>query len=410
MNGETFNVDPDFSVLFGCRSTLSLIGLATGLVGYWIMERQWDNQGPAALELAQEAGQVGTGDDETGNGTTLSYVNMNDPDKVVGQAFHHSGARDLVRVRTEDGKSEQYHPGQSAGTQTEPIRSAVAAQYYGTPEGAKAHLASVLPVPKMMLTGLGLWSLSFALDPAIGGLRFYANFFNISCLVLSALIGPLLAFPMRKAVLERDIEYKKKLLVAFVLISVLIATFSIADPEVDAPWYFIIVAGEYCTVDSNVAECRDMGRRLFLCWKFLEFFCCLSVIGSCRILLTTLVALELTNPFCHHLAIAPPTWNSFNRLVHLCLSRGIFGIAEDGIHLVVRGKTQDQFQYLGSKHWSSFVDFRRVFVVGWNKCNLYGGFEQFLCTLLDYHHSRLVCLHCRYDLYCSRSTRNGSSV
>ena len=263
MNGETFNVDPDFSVLFGCRSTLSLIGLATGLVGYWIMERQWDNQGPAALELAQEAGQVGSGDDETGNGTTLSYVNMNDPDKVVGQAFHHSGARDLVRVRTEDGKSEQYHPGHSAGTQTEPIQSAVAAQYYGTPEGAKAQLASALPVPKMMLTGLGLWSLSFTLDPAVGGLRFYANFFNISCLVLSAMIGPLLAFPMRKAVLERDIEYKKKLLVAFALISVLIASFSIADPEVDAPWYFIIVAGEYCTVDSNFAEHRDMVEDYF---------------------------------------------------------------------------------------------------------------------------------------------------
>ena len=242
MNGETFTVDPDFSVVFGFRSSLSLIGLATGLVGFYLMERQWDNQGSAALEAPQEV----AGDQETGNDTSssLSYVNMNDPDKVVGQAFHHSGARDLVRIRTEDSTDQKYHPETAAATNTEHFQSNVAAQYYGTTEAVKAQLAMALPLPKMLLVGLGLWSLSFLLDPEIGGVRIYANFFNISCFLLSASLGPLLAFPMRNAILDRTIQYKKKVIAALVLVFILLAIFSIADPEVDAPWYFNIIAGE----------------------------------------------------------------------------------------------------------------------------------------------------------------------
>ena len=239
MNGETFNVDPDFSVIFGCRSTLSLIGLTTGVVGFFLMERRFDNHGPSALQSTKE-----TDNNETENSESSPYVKMNDPDKVVAQAFHHSGARDLVRVRTDDSKDKQYHPDQAAGTSVEMIQSVVAAQFYGTLEGVEAALAMAFPVPKVMLIGLLLWSLSFLLDPEIGGLRFYANFFNITCVLLTASIGPLLAFPMRKAFLERNYENKKKVTFVLFVISVLVASFSIADPEVDAPWYFNIVAGE----------------------------------------------------------------------------------------------------------------------------------------------------------------------
>jgi hypothetical protein len=204
------------------------------------MERKWDNEGAAALELPQ---QEVVADAETGEGASSSYVNMNDPNKVVGQAFHHSGARDLVRVRTDDTPNQQYHPDNAASAHTDTIQSFVAAQYYGT-EGVPAQLEAAFPVPKIMLIGLGLWSFSFWLDPEIGGLRFYANFFNISCFVLAALVGPLLAFPMRKAILERDVQYEKKIDMALILIAILISSFSIADPEVDAPWYFTIVASE----------------------------------------------------------------------------------------------------------------------------------------------------------------------
>ncbi len=232
-------MDPDISVIFGFRSTLSLIGLATGVIGYWLMERKWDNEGSAVLEAPQDV----SGDTETGSGST-SYVNMTDPNKVVGQAFHHSGARDLVRVRTEDSTDKKHHPESAAGINTEQFQSVVAAQYYGTPEGVKSQLKAALPLPKMLLAGLALWSFSFLLDPAFGRLRFYGNFFNTACFFLSASLGPLLAFPMRKAVLDRDMEYKKKLMAVFVSISMLLAIFSILDPEVDAPWYFNLVAGK----------------------------------------------------------------------------------------------------------------------------------------------------------------------
>lgn len=266
MNGETFTIDPDFSVLFGCRATLSLIGLATGVVGYLVMERQWDNQAPTAITTTLGSPEE-VPDNETGNNAaSSSYVNMNnnDPDKVVGQAFHYNGARDLVRVRTGDSTDKEYHPEQAAGTFTEAIQSAVAASYYGTSEAVEAKLGKAFPTPKMMLVGLSLWSLSFLLDPAIGGLRFYANFFNVSCCVLSALLGPLVAFPMRKAILERDYGYKKKLVVVFAVISVLISSFSIADPEVDAPWYFTIVAGLFIFASPAVyMTSRKMGFSWF---------------------------------------------------------------------------------------------------------------------------------------------------
>ena len=239
MDGETFTIDPDFTVLFGCRSTLSLIGLATGLVGYWLMERRWDNEGTAAL---QRPNQVGN--DEAEIVTSSSYVDMNDPNKVVGQAFHYNGARDLVRVRTDDSNDKRYHPGKAAAKPTEPVQSAEAAQYYGTPEVVRAQLAAAFPLPKMMLIGLGLWNVSFLLDPSIGGFRFYANFFNLSCFFLSAALGPILAFPMRTATLERDIEHKKKVILAFVIFSVLLCIFAILDPVVNAPWYFNVFGGK----------------------------------------------------------------------------------------------------------------------------------------------------------------------
>lgn len=229
MNGETFVVDPDFTVVFGVRSSLAMIGLATGVLGYWLVERQWDNYGTNSLKAPDDGGE---------SGASSSYVTMNDPDRVVGQAFHYSGARDLVRVRTDDSDDKRYHPGQAAAKHTDTAQSIEAAQYYGTPEAIRSQLALSYPLPKMMLIGLGIWNLSFLFDPAIGGARVYANFWNISCIVLSGLIGPLIAFPMRAATLERDAERMKTVRIAIVSCSVLLCIAATVDPEVDGPWYF----------------------------------------------------------------------------------------------------------------------------------------------------------------------------
>lgn len=240
MNGEVFDVEPDFSVIFGFRSTVSLIGLATGVVGFYLFERKWDNEGSRVLEAPHEAG----GDQELGEVKDDSYVNMEDPDKVVGQNFHADGARDLIRVQTEDGTDDNYHPEKTAASNTGQFVSVVAAQYYGSPEAVRDQLAAALPLPTMMLVGLGLWSLSFLLDPAIGGFRIYNNFYNITCFVLALALGPLMAFPVRNAIIERRIHRKKALIVALVSDLLLIAIGSVLDPEVDSPWYLNIFGGE----------------------------------------------------------------------------------------------------------------------------------------------------------------------
>eukprot|EP00536_Pseudo-nitzschia_multiseries_P002803 jgi/Psemu1/283975/fgenesh1_pg.39_\ len=233
MNSETFHVDPDFTVVFGCRSTLSLIGLTTGVLGYWLMERRWDNKSTAALEKPEELD-----DDEVEKEPSKMYINMYDPNRVVGQGFHPGGGRDVVRVATDDGIDKGYHPGHAAAKHTDPVLSVEAAYYYGSPEVVWGQLTKSLTLRRMMVIGFGLWSLSFFLDPSMGGFRLYANFWNTSSALLSALIGPILAFPMRAATLTRDMEEKKKALIGFAGCSVLLGIMAIADPEVDGPWYF----------------------------------------------------------------------------------------------------------------------------------------------------------------------------
>lgn len=237
MNGETFHVDPDFVVIFGFRSVMSLIGLTSGLVAHWLSERRWDNDGSSALQTDRNSNE---NNDESRNGM---YIEMNDPNKVVGQRFHNNGARELVRVNTDDSDDKRYHPGECATKQTEPIQSVVAAQFYGTPEVVQARLLTAYPLSRMY-GGLFLWSISFLLDPSIGGIRFYVNFYNVSSFLLSATLGPILAFPMRNATIKRNAGKKKRITLAFATLSLSLCFVAIADPMVNAPWYFNVFGGK----------------------------------------------------------------------------------------------------------------------------------------------------------------------
>ena len=251
MNGETFFIDPELVVIFGFRSTISLVGLTTGVVGYWLSERKWDNEGSSALKSDRNNDGIenNNNNDEAGeSGGTGVYLEMNnnDPNKVVGYNFHNNGARDLVRVRTDDSNdNNRYHPGESATKNTENIQSIEAAKFYGTPEVVRAHLYTAYPLPKLMIVGLCIWNISFLLDPSIGGIRFYANFCNISSFLLSATLGPIWAFLWRNATLERDIETKKRIALSFVVLSLLLCVVTIVDPMVNAPWYFNVFGGKY---------------------------------------------------------------------------------------------------------------------------------------------------------------------
>jgi len=266
MNGETFFIDPELVVIFGFRSTISLVGLITGVVGYWLSERKWDNEGSSALKSDRNNDGIenNNNNDEAGeSGGTGVYLEMNnnDPNKVVGYNFHNNGARDLVRVRTDDSNdNNRYHPGESATKNTENIQSIEAAKFYGTPEVVRAHLYTAYPLPKLMIVGLCIWNISFLLDPSIGGIRFYANFCNISSFLLSATLGPIWAFLWRNATLERDIETKKRIALSFVVLSLLLCVVTIVDPMVNAPWYFNVFGVFFILTSSVVFSLsRKMG-------------------------------------------------------------------------------------------------------------------------------------------------------
>mmetsp|Transcript_16182 Transcript_16182/g.44804 ORF Transcript_16182/g.44804 Transcript_16182/m.44804 type:complete len:537 (+) Transcript_16182:127-1737(+) len=266
MNGETFTADPDFTVVFGCRSTLALIGLSTGVLGYWLMERKWDNKSIVALEKPEVLdSDTDDTDDEVENGSSGMYVNMYDQNRVVGQGFHPGGERDLVRVTTDDSIDQRYHPEQAAAKYTDPVLSVEAAQYYGSPELVWELLSKSLTLRRMMLIGFGLWGLSFFLDPSRGGFRLYANFWNTCCSLLAILIGPTLAFPLRAATLKRYPGQKKRVLIAIAGCLSLICFMAIIDPEVDGPWYFnlfgiLLVMSSYPVFMAS----RKMGHTWFL--------------------------------------------------------------------------------------------------------------------------------------------------
>lgn len=242
MDGETFNLPPSGAVILGARSLLSLVGLSTALCGYWYSEKKFDNEGSAAL---------------TGERTsTESYVEMGEipsgkePESVlVSQNFHPNGARELVRVSTEDSRSKN---GSTSYNKMNEDPTIEPNKVYPTDERpkevspeAQQRLWDAFPLPRVMLVGLGIWTVSFFFDPSIGGVRLYWNFWNITSALLAATIGPLIAVPIRIDTLNRDLERKKKAITALVVASILLCITATSDFIVDAPWFFNVFGGEF---------------------------------------------------------------------------------------------------------------------------------------------------------------------
>lgn len=267
MDGETFHIPPNAVVIIGARSLLSLIGLVIALVGYWYMEHKWDNEGSAAIGEQQASKQ--------------SYVEMQEHERIMKQAeiekkeappavladqkFHPSGARELVRVSTQDSKDANYHPVEAAARQgiVDP-ESAAAATIYGPPEILQAKLRAALPIPKVMLGGFVCWTLSFLFDPNIGGVRVYVNFWNVTSFLIGSTIGPIIAFPIRNATIDRDLDSKKKAISALIVCSVVLCITATADPMVDAAWFFNVFGGKSCCAQEvSTGCCRQIYCSLF---------------------------------------------------------------------------------------------------------------------------------------------------
>jgi hypothetical protein len=286
MDGETFLIDPDGVVVLGIRSVLSMVGLTTAVVGHWMTERQWDNEGAAVMRRKVPAEKVTTAQEETPSRDTTTpsqpenapddetvnnYVAISDPASQVakanntvneisssfaaagltlcGQVFHEDGCRDFVRVGTFDSHDPNYHPATAAATiDPDGTLSATAAQYYnGEPTAEfQARLEAAYPLPKVLLLGTSIWSLSFFFDPNYGGFRCYVNGWNVMMFLLTACVGPILAFPIRQATLQRNIDRKKMATLTLAVDFVVIAGLSIGDWMVQNKkmWYIPTFGGE----------------------------------------------------------------------------------------------------------------------------------------------------------------------
>jgi hypothetical protein len=306
MDGETFHIEPNAVVIFGFRSILSMIGLVTAVVGYWMIERQWENQGSAVLrrrltpEEEQEEQQKTTAvaaaaaemelnparnrddfnhyselpnppsqvsktrnrcgddgnDDEDGvaavaasMATAAANMMVNTTEMMI------CGTRDLVRVTTGNGVDGSYHPPNSAaadattggGDPEGQVLSAAAAQYYnGEPSNVfQARLNEAFPLPVVWLIGCGLWSLSFFLDPNMGGWRLYANGCNVSAALCALVVGFLWAFPIRTYTLERNADRKTKTCLLLAAMLLLLCIVAVADPVLGNGklWYITFFGG-----------------------------------------------------------------------------------------------------------------------------------------------------------------------
>ncbi len=263
MDGETFHIAPNAVVIMGARSMLSAVGLIVALGGYWHMENKWDNEGSAAVREQE--------------GNKQAYVEMREHERIqkeeqnerkappppvlVDQKFHPNGAREMVRVSTMDSKDDNYHPVEAAAQEgiLDP-ESARAARIYGPPEVLQAKLREALPLPTVMLGGFLLWTISFLFDPNVGGFRVYANAWNIISLLLAGSIGPLIAFPIRNATIERNVDLKKKAITVLIILSAMLCITATADPIVDAPWFFNVFGGE--SDNHSVSTSTDFDRPL----------------------------------------------------------------------------------------------------------------------------------------------------
>jgi ABC-type xylose transport system substrate-binding protein len=102
----TYALPPDLVVILGLRTVLSIIGLTVLLAGFWMMEKQWDDQGSSMYEQAQQENATESDykavDDETeskeANDIEDHYTQA--PDMVVIK--QHGASRDLIQVATKD--------------------------------------------------------------------------------------------------------------------------------------------------------------------------------------------------------------------------------------------------------------------------------------------------------------------
>ncbi|KAL3924518.1 MAG: hypothetical protein SGILL_000997 [Bacillariaceae sp.] len=224
-------------------------------------------------------------DNNNNKGADDSYVELPDPPSKIpkarggdhgafmaaemmlcGTTFHESGTRELVRVGTQDSRDVFYHPPQAAAAEDPEIMSAAAVLYFNEEpaDEFEKRLAEIYPLNKVLLAGCAVWAISFLFDPNVGGFRMYANGWNVLGFIVAALVGPLMAFPMRQATLKRRPNRKKKVRWALMATLFLVTVLSIADPMVENyhVWYILVIGFLFIVASYPILQrSRRMGIR-----------------------------------------------------------------------------------------------------------------------------------------------------
>eukprot|EP00934_Nitzschia_sp_Nitz4_P005880 Nitzschia sp. Nitz4//scaffold358_size24170//1680//3175//NITZ4_008428-RA/size24170-augustus-gene-0.43-mRNA-1//1//CDS//3329548993//5870//frame0 len=193
-------VSPDLVIVFGIRTILALLGIVTAATAFWFEERKWDEEGVEAYNRSEGINQ----------GDYQAPVEEGQKKYVTNS----DGSRDAISVCTEDFQ------------ETVPTNI------------PKVELEALKPFPKVMIAGVVVWALSFLFE-AEAGFSVYAHW-NICFVILLPVIALIVAYPIRTATIERNLEARRKAITVVILISVFLTVSAILDSGSDAPWYFMV--------------------------------------------------------------------------------------------------------------------------------------------------------------------------
>ena len=218
--------DPARVVILGYRAVLSLAGLITIIIGYWISQKRWDEGGSAAFAKAIEhlGDDYQVVDDETGRPA---------PD-VLPQTPVGDGPVDPPQQIADDTEN----PTNDAGKNAVPS--------VGVPV---EDLGVAAPIPKVMLAGTAIFAFSFLYAPK-NGYSMYINGWNASAVLLFVGIGVLVGFPLRQAAIDRDAGLRRRTSVLVIIVYWVFAIMTWIDGNFLAPWYTLVFAGKTKTEET----------------------------------------------------------------------------------------------------------------------------------------------------------------
>jgi hypothetical protein len=202
----------DLVVIWGVRSSLSMIGLFALFVGFWIAENLWDEEGSKAFETARDNAPGGS-----------DYKPAPDGEAVTNSLYP------AIEVTVTRDMSQSI------------VRMGTTARETPVPDGPPVsmipefQLRAALPVPHIMIGGFVLWAISFLFNPGGG---FVTEFSATSLFWFVFAIGAIVAFPLRKAALRRNLKLKKKCFRGLVLCWFGFMMAAILEKAAVAPWYY----------------------------------------------------------------------------------------------------------------------------------------------------------------------------